>query len=81
MAEKSRLTWFWRIVCSPGCTTTCKTSCPGCHALASEWESLGVAPKGHLPKFPFAPARLKLRWIYWAALLRSRRQARRQRAA
>lgn len=31
--------WLWRRVCSPSCTTVCKTYCPGCRAMASEWEA------------------------------------------
>jgi hypothetical protein len=66
--------WFWRIVCSPGCTTFCKRLCPGCQVMGAEWQELGVAqPEGSLPRFPFAWSRLKLRWIYYARLFERQR--------
>ena len=68
--KKSRMLWFWRIVCSPGCTDFCKRLCPGCELLGEEWQAYGVLqPRGSLPRFPFAWRRLKLRWIYWYRLL------------
>jgi SAM-dependent methyltransferase len=33
--------WFWRMVCAPDCSDACQTNCPGCHALADEWEQQG----------------------------------------
>lgn len=68
-----RMTWFWRIVCSPGCTDACQSFCPGCKELSEEWKQLGVAPTECLPRNPFAIRRLKLRWKYWYRLLRAMR--------
>lgn len=33
--------WLWRRVCSSSCTTACKIYCPGCRAMAGEWETQG----------------------------------------
>src|SRR5438309_1321519 len=35
------MTWFWRLVCSPDCSEACQVDCPGCHAMAAEWEAQG----------------------------------------
>ncbi|HEY6748081.1 MAG TPA: arsenite methyltransferase [Mycobacteriales bacterium] len=35
------LTWFWRLVCSPDCSEACQVDCPGCRAMAPEWEQQG----------------------------------------
>jgi arsenite methyltransferase len=63
------MTWFWRLVCEPGCSEACQTDCPGCRALAAEWESSGHV----LPETGPRPARF--RWsklpVMWRCFARS----------
>lgn len=58
------MTWFWRLVCEPGCSQACQTDCPGCRALAAEWESQGHV----LPETGPQPA--KFRWSKLPAMWR-----------
>jgi arsenite methyltransferase len=60
----ARMAWFWRLVCEPGCSEACQTDCPGCRALAAEWESNGHA----LPETGPWPARF--RWSRLPVLVR-----------
>lgn len=51
--------WFWRAVCAPQCSDSCQVNCPGCYAMAEEWEKQGIvtpvtgkqAPKFSWTKF------------------------------
>jgi arsenite methyltransferase len=66
----AKMAWFWRLVCEPECSEACQTDCPGCRALAAEWES-----KGHvLPETGPPPARF--RWsklpVLWRCFTRSK---------
>lgn len=56
-------TWFWRLVCEPGCSEACQTDCPGCRALAAEWESKGhVLPETGPPSARFRWSKLPVMW-------------------
>jgi hypothetical protein len=63
----AKTTWFWRLVCEPECSEACQTNCPGCRALASEWERQGHV----LPVTGPRPVRLRWRkfpelWRCWS---------------
>jgi arsenite methyltransferase len=59
----ARMTWFWRLVCEPGCSEACQTDCPGCRALAAEWESKGhMLPETGPPPARFRWSRLPVMW-------------------
>lgn len=66
----AKMAWFWRLVCEPECSEACQTDCPGCRALAAEWESQGRK----LPETGPAPARF--RWsrlpVLWRCFTRSK---------
>jgi arsenite methyltransferase len=63
----ARMTWFWRLVCEPGCSEACQTDCPGCRALAAEWESGGhVLPETGPPPARFRWSRLPVMWRCFA---------------
>jgi arsenite methyltransferase len=57
------MTWFWRLVCEPECSEACQTDCPGCRALADEWESQGhVLPVTGPPPAKFRWSKLPVMW-------------------
>jgi arsenite methyltransferase len=57
------MTWFWRLVCEPECSDACQTDCPGCRALAAEWESKGhVLPETGPPPRRFRWSKLPAMW-------------------
>lgn len=57
------MTWFWRLVCEPECSEACQTDCPGCRALAAEWESQGhVLPQTGPPPARFRWSKLPAMW-------------------
>lgn len=59
----TRMTWFWRLVCEPECSEACQTDCPGCRALAAEWESSGhVLPETGPPPARFRWSKLPVMW-------------------
>jgi arsenite methyltransferase len=59
----AKMAWFWRLVCEPECSEACQTDCPGCRALAAEWESEGhVLPETGPPPARFRWSRLPVLW-------------------
>jgi arsenite methyltransferase len=66
----AKMAWFWRLVCEPECSEACQTDCPGCRALAAEWESQGHT----LPETGPPPA--EFRWrklpVLWRCFTRSK---------
>jgi arsenite methyltransferase len=71
------MTWFWRLVCSPDCSEACQVNCPGCSALAGEWEQQGrqtVAVAPH--QGPFLWSRAGELWGCWSRSVSARALAR-----
>jgi arsenite methyltransferase len=71
------MTWFWRLVCSPDCTEACQVNCPGCSALADEWEQQGrrtIAVQPH--QGPFRWSRARELWTCWSRSVSARALAR-----
>ncbi|GAA1028655.1 hypothetical protein GCM10009557_14410 [Virgisporangium ochraceum] len=51
--------WFWRAVCAPQCSDSCQVNCPGCYAMAEEWEKQGIVTPvtgKQAPKFSWSKA-------------------------
>jgi SAM-dependent methyltransferase len=80
------MTWFWRLVCEPGCSDACQVNCPGCRALASEWESQGrTTIAATAPSIQFRWSNLPTLWNCWSKSVAARalaklNPARRERA-
>lgn len=71
------MTWFWRLVCSPDCSEACQVNCPGCSALAGEWEQQGrrtIAVPPH--QGPFRWSRTRELWTCWSRSVSARALAR-----
>jgi arsenite methyltransferase len=59
----ARMAWFWRLVCEPECSEACQTDCPGCRALAAEWEANGhVLPETGTPPPSFRWSKVPVLW-------------------
>jgi arsenite methyltransferase len=67
--------WFWRLVCEPDCSEACQVNCPGCHALADEWESQGRVAAAPTPT-RFRWSRLPTLWNCWSKSVSARMLAR-----
>lgn len=71
------MTWFWRLVCSPDCTEACQVDCPGCRALASEWEEQGRRTIAVQPyEGSFRWSRAHELWTCWSRSVSARALAR-----
>ncbi|MDR0345426.1 MAG: arsenite methyltransferase [Nocardiopsaceae bacterium] len=69
--------WFWRLVCEPDCSDACQINCPGCRALAGEWESQGrVTAAGTAPPVEFRWRNLPVLWECWSKSVSARTLAR-----
>lgn len=71
------MTWFWRLVCSPDCSEACQVDCPGCRALAGEWEEQGrrtIVVEPHEGAFRWSRAREL--WTCWSRSVSARALAR-----
>lgn len=69
--------WFWRLVCEPDCSEACQVNCPGCHALAGEWESQGrVTSAATASPVRFRWSRLPELWSCWSKSASARMLAR-----
>ena len=74
----ANMTWFWRLVCEPDCSEDCQTNCPGCQAMAAEWEHEG-RPSPHIgphTKVRFTWARAGALWRCWSRSVSARMLAR-----
>lgn len=61
------MNWFWRLVCEPDCSDACQVHCPGCHALAAEWEAQGrVTAAAAAPPARFRWSKLPELWSCWS---------------
>lgn len=73
----AKMTWFWRLVCEPDCSDACQVNCPGCRALAGEWESQGrVTPAATAPPLKFRLRSLPTLWGCWSKSVSARTLAR-----
>jgi arsenite methyltransferase len=71
------MTWFWRLVCEPDCSESCRVNCPGCRELAGEWESQGIAtPATTAPPVKFRWRKLPALWNCWSKSVSARMLAR-----
>jgi arsenite methyltransferase len=71
------MTWFWRLVCSPDCSEACQVNCPGCSALAGEWEQQGRRTVDVQPRQgPFRWSRFRYLWRCWSRSVSARALAR-----
>jgi arsenite methyltransferase len=69
--------WFWRLVCEPDCSEACQVNCPGCHAMAPEWERQGrVTTAATAPPIRFRWSRLPTLWSCWSKSVSARTLAR-----
>jgi arsenite methyltransferase len=69
--------WFWRLVCEPDCSDACQVNCPGCHALAAEWEAQGrVTAAAAAPPAKFRWSKLPELWSCWSKSTSARLLAR-----
>lgn len=68
----AKMTWFWRLVCEPECSEACQTNCPGCRALASEWESQGHVLPAAGPVIRFRWRKLPELWRCWSKSVSAR---------
>jgi ubiquinone/menaquinone biosynthesis C-methylase UbiE len=71
------MNWFWRAVCAPDCSDSCQTNCPGCYAMADEWQRDGVVTTvtgKPAPKFRWR--NLGLLWACWSRSASARMMAR-----
>jgi arsenite methyltransferase len=61
------MNWFWRLVCEPDCSDACQVNCPGCRALAPEWEAQGrVTAAATAPPARFRWSKLPELWSCWS---------------
>jgi len=71
------MAWFWRLVCEPDCSDACQVNCPGCRALAPEWESQGrVTAAATAPAIDFRWSNLPTLWNCWSKSVSARMLAR-----
>jgi len=71
------MTWFWRLVCEPECSDACQVNCPGCRALAAEWESQGrTTAAATAPPVQFRWSNLPTLWNCWSKSVSARALAR-----
>lgn len=69
--------WFWRLVCEPDCSDACQVNCPGCRALAAEWESQGrITAAGTAPAVKFRWSNFPVLWNCWRKSASARMLAR-----
>jgi len=69
--------WFWRAVCAPECSDSCQVNCPGCYAMAEDWERDGVITPvtgKQAPKFSWSKAGEL--WSCWSRSASARMVAR-----
>lgn len=65
--------WFWRLVCSPDCSEACQVNCPGCRAMAPEWEAKGrTTIAGTAPARPFRWSKLRHLVSCWSGSVMAR---------
>ncbi len=67
-----RMTWFWRLVCSPDCSEACQVDCPGCHEMAAEWQSQGFQPLVGDQPAKFQVSRIHELWSCWSSSMSAR---------
>jgi hypothetical protein len=60
------MTWFWRLVCEPECSEACQANCPGCRALAPEWEGQGHVLPATGPVVRFRWRKVPELWRCWS---------------
>ena len=73
----AKMTWFWRLVCEPDCSDACQVNCPGCRALAPEWESQGrFTTAATAPAIDFRWSNLPVLWRCWSRSASARMLAR-----
>jgi arsenite methyltransferase len=71
------MAWFWRLVCEPDCSDACQVNCPGCRALAPEWESQGkITAAATAPAVKFRWSNFPVLWNCWSKSASARMLAR-----
>lgn len=69
--------WFWRLVCEPDCSDACQVNCPGCRAMAAEWESQGrITAAATAPAVEFHWSNFPVLWNCWRKSASARMLAR-----